>query len=84
MLGLWGYSGAYIGDGEPLTVQGSGVATPSTLTDQWFNVGPAPSNNGQSPQALPTSGRVISVAADPTDPIEERVSAAQTRAQLLH
>ncbi|MDB5307092.1 MAG: hypothetical protein JWO38_1294 [Gemmataceae bacterium] len=54
--------------GEPLTVQGAGVATPSTLTDQWFNVGPAPTNNGQSPKSLPTSGRVVSVAADPTDP----------------
>ncbi len=53
--------------GEPLTVQGSGITTASALVDQWFNVGPAPANNGQSPQSMPTSGRITSVVADPTD-----------------
>jgi autotransporter-associated beta strand protein len=54
--------------GEPLTVQGNGTPAASTVADEWFNVGPAPTNNGLSGGQLPTAGRVTSVATDPTDP----------------
>jgi autotransporter-associated beta strand protein len=53
--------------GEALTVQGTGTGG-STLTDQWFNVGPAPTNQGFSPSNRPTTGRVTSVASDPANP----------------
>ena len=54
--------------GEPLTVSGSGAAEVPDFPARWFNTGPTPTNNGHSPQNLPTSGRITSVATDPTDP----------------
>ena len=50
------------------TVVTTGVLTPPNFPARWFSVGPAPSNNGQAAKQLPTSGRITSVAADPTDP----------------
>jgi autotransporter-associated beta strand protein len=54
--------------GEPLKVLGSGPGALPTFPQRWFNVGPAPTNNGVSGNNLPTSGRVTSIATDPTDP----------------
>ncbi|HET6573645.1 MAG TPA: MBG domain-containing protein [Fimbriiglobus sp.] len=54
--------------GEPLTVSGSGAGEVPNIPARWFNTGPTPTNNGHSPQNLPTSGRITSVASDPTDP----------------
>ncbi len=53
--------------GEQLTVEGTGVTNPSTLTDSWFNVGPATTDQSLAPGQLPTSGQITSVAVDPTD-----------------
>ena len=54
--------------GEPLTLSGSGTGEVPNFPARWFNTGPTPTNNGHSPQNLPTSGRITSVASDPTDP----------------
>ena len=54
--------------GEPLTLQGTGVPTASTLSDQWFNLGSASTNNVFTAGNQPTSARVTSVTTDPTDP----------------
>ncbi len=59
--------------GKPLMVQGSGLATASSLQNQWFNVGPAPISGNITTQAGliagsgTVAGRVTSVAVDPTD-----------------
>ncbi len=56
--------------GEPLIAQGTGTSagnTPSFPTN-WFAVGPAPVNNGQTAGTTPVAGRVTGVATDPTDP----------------
>jgi autotransporter-associated beta strand protein len=54
--------------GKPVIVQGQGLgSTPSTPLE-WFNVGPAPQNNGQVAGGGPVTGRVTGVATDPTDP----------------
>src|SRR5207237_138275 len=56
--------------GEPLTLQGSGVAgsaVPTNVPVRWFNAGPGPINNGQTAGNLPATGRVTAVAVDPTD-----------------
>jgi autotransporter-associated beta strand protein len=57
--------------GEPLTIQGTGPATPPNLGvagPRWLNAGPAPTNNGHTNLNLPTTGRITSVAVDPSDP----------------
>ncbi len=54
--------------GEPLILQGKGVSTDSQLPVGWLPEGPAPINNGQNPGNQAVSGRVNSVAVDPTDP----------------
>lgn len=56
--------------GEALTLQGSGVGAADlpNFPTQWFNIGPAPTDQGQAPNNLPTSGRITGVATDPTDP----------------
>jgi len=55
--------------GEPLSIQGTGVGAPPTnLPIRWFNAGPGPMNNGQTPGNEAVSGRVTGVATDPTDP----------------
>jgi autotransporter-associated beta strand protein len=56
--------------GEPLTVQGTGPATPPNLGvagPRWLNTGPAPTNNGHTNLNLPTAGRITSIATDPSD-----------------
>ncbi len=54
--------------GEPLTLLGSGLGTaPTNVPVNWFNIGPAPENNGQTFGALPTTGRVTGIAVDPSD-----------------
>lgn len=56
--------------GEALTVQGSGPTSTSTVAPagpHWLSLGAAPTNNGHSNLNLPTSGRVTSIVADPTD-----------------
>jgi autotransporter-associated beta strand protein len=58
--------------GEPLIVQGTGVANSPTSVPQWFNVGPAPIQgvNIQDPSSPPeaAAGLVSSIAVDPIDP----------------
>jgi autotransporter-associated beta strand protein len=55
--------------GEPLMIQGTGAgAIPTNVPLRWFNVGSAPINNGPTPNNEATTGRVTSVAIDPTDP----------------
>lgn len=55
--------------GESLKVIGSGTGTvPSILPIRWFNQGPGSINNGETPGNRPVSGRIVSVATDPTDP----------------
>jgi autotransporter-associated beta strand protein len=56
--------------GEPLTIQGTGPgvgSVPTNVPVRWFNVGPAPINNGQTPGNQASTGRVTGVAVDPTD-----------------
>ena len=60
--------GSLIIAGEPLTVLGTGVPLASTVSDQWFNVGPASTNRVFTAGNQSTSGRVTSIATDPTDP----------------
>ena len=55
--------------GEPLTLAGSGPgAPPSGLPTRWFQVGPGPINNAQTPNQQPATGRVTGLALDPSDP----------------
>jgi autotransporter-associated beta strand protein len=54
--------------GEPLTIQGSGVSTAPTETPRWFQDGPAPINNGQTPGNGNVTGRISGVDVDPSDP----------------
>jgi autotransporter-associated beta strand protein len=54
---------------EGLTIQGTGVATAPNVPVRWFNEGPAPILNGQTPSfTTPVSGIVGGLAVDPTDP----------------
>jgi autotransporter-associated beta strand protein len=64
--------------GEALTLRGSGPSAVSAFEDtvRWVNAGPAPTNNGLSGNALPTSGRVTSAVADPSDPDTVYLAAA--------
>ncbi|HYH67082.1 MAG TPA: autotransporter-associated beta strand repeat-containing protein, partial [Urbifossiella sp.] len=60
--------------GEGLAVQGEGTPTLPTLDSslRWLNVGPGATNNGVSAPFTgtggPTSGRINSIATDPSDP----------------
>jgi autotransporter-associated beta strand protein len=54
--------------GEPLVVQGQGVASTPNVPLQWFAVGPAPISGGQTAGAMNVAGRVTGIAVDPTDP----------------
>ena len=54
--------------GEPLEVQGSGVATVPSVPQEWFPIGPAPILNGQTSGSLNVSGRVTGIAVDTSDP----------------
>ena len=56
--------------GQPLTIQGSGMGSiPSSVPVTWFEEGPAPVDNGETPGTNETtSGRVTGVATDPSDP----------------
>jgi autotransporter-associated beta strand protein len=54
--------------GEPLIVAGAGVASPQPIPVRWFNEGPGPLLNGQTPGNTNVSGRVAGLAVDPTDP----------------
>ncbi len=53
--------------GEPLRLQGQGAAATSTVPAGWFNIGPAPINNGQTQGNEAVAGRVTGVAVDPSD-----------------
>ena len=56
--------------GKSLLVNGTGATTSPLQPIQWFNVGPAPSANGQvigTGAQQNVSGRVTSVVVDPTD-----------------
>jgi len=50
--------------GEPLIVQGQGVATSPNVPLQWFNVGPASQQGGEGGNV---TGRVTGIAVDPSD-----------------
>lgn len=52
---------------EPLILQGQGSQLPAGVPQRWFNVGPAPTNNGETVTNQGVSGRVTGVAVDPTD-----------------
>jgi autotransporter-associated beta strand protein len=61
--------------GEPLQIQGTGLAPGSVpnIPFQWFSAGPSPINYGETSVTTAgtsnaTTGRVESVAVDPTDP----------------
>ena len=56
--------------GEALTLEGAGPSQVSAFegTVRWLNTGPAPVNNSTAGNNLPTTGRVTSVVADPSDP----------------
>jgi len=63
--------GNIIVSGEPLVIQGSGVGVanvPTSIPLNWENLGPAPINNAQDAGSQAATGRVTSVAVDPTDP----------------
>ncbi|MBX9583214.1 MAG: autotransporter-associated beta strand repeat-containing protein, partial [Gemmataceae bacterium] len=64
--------------GEALTLRGTGPAAVSAFEDtvRWVNTGPGPTNNGLSGNTLPTSGRVTSAVADPSDPSTVYVATA--------
>jgi autotransporter-associated beta strand protein len=53
--------------GEPLEVTGTGNTTSSDIPTQWFAVGPAPVDGGQTAGDEPVTGRVTGVAVDPFD-----------------
>jgi autotransporter-associated beta strand protein len=54
--------------GEPLQVQGSGLASASSLTPQWFPIGPDSVSGGAIAGNGAVSGRVTGVAVDQSDP----------------
>jgi autotransporter-associated beta strand protein len=54
--------------GEPLQVNGAGVSATPNIPTQWFPVGPAPINDGQTAGAGNVTGRVTGVVANPLDP----------------
>ena len=54
--------------GEPLIIQGQGASGTPNVPLNWFEVGPAPINNGQDAGNQAVSGRVTGVAVNPTDP----------------
>lgn len=54
--------------GEELTIEGTGVADPSTLKDKWFNVGASSTNGVLTSGNQTQSARITSVATDPRDP----------------
>src|SRR5262249_59833141 len=66
--------------GEPLIIQGPGVAASPTPPLRWFGQGPAPILNGQTPGNGNVSGRVTGVAVDSSDPNAIYISTAAGRA----
>jgi autotransporter-associated beta strand protein len=62
--------------GEPLNIQGAGVAATPTTTPNWFTEGPAPLTNGITPGNENVTGRVTGITSDPTDPNVIYLSAA--------
>jgi autotransporter-associated beta strand protein len=60
-------AGVTIG-GKPLMVIGQGSSNAPAVPPQWFQVGPAPVNNGQTASTENVSGRVTGIAVNPSDP----------------
>ena len=65
-------SGGISINGEPLLVQGTGATNSSNVPTQWFQVGPAPIQDGEVDAGggaadSAVSGRVTGVAIDPLD-----------------
>jgi autotransporter-associated beta strand protein len=53
--------------GEPLIVQGQGLAQDDNLPEGWFAIGPAPADNGQTDGTEAVTGRITGIVTDPTD-----------------
>jgi autotransporter-associated beta strand protein len=65
--------------GESLLLQGTGPSTadaPTAIPYRWFNLGPAPINNGWTPGNNAATGRITGVSVDPSDPNVIYVSTA--------
>lgn len=64
--------------GEPVVIQGDGVDNvPTEFWVRWFDMGPAPINNGNAPGGVSaTTGRITGVVVDPSDPNVIYISAA--------
>ncbi|MBM4070658.1 MAG: hypothetical protein FJ271_17140 [Planctomycetes bacterium] len=66
--------------GEPVILNGQGVASNPTIPYRWFQQGPAPITGSQTPNDSPnsfsSSGRITGVAIDPRDPNVIYVSTA--------
>lgn len=54
--------------GESLKIIGTGTGALPSLPIGWFNAGPRPINNGETPGNKPVTGRVTGVAVDHSDP----------------
>ena len=61
-------AGSFTVAGEPLLVHGNGNASTPSVPTQWFQVGPAPITNGQTPGNQNVTGRINASVADPRDP----------------
>ena len=58
-------AGAITVSGEPLLVHGTGSGATPNVPNQWFQVGPAPIANGQTPGNQNVTGRINAAVADP-------------------
>ena len=60
-------AGSFTVAGEPLLIQGQGGGATPTIPVQWFQVGPEPITNGQTPGNQATTGRINATVTDPRD-----------------
>ncbi len=60
-------AGSFTVAGEPLLIQGDGGGATPTVPTQWFQVGPSPIANGQTPGSQTTTGRINATVVDPRD-----------------
>src|SRR5206468_2265857 len=60
-------AGSFTVAGEPLLVNGAGGGAAPSVPTQWFQVGPEPIANGQTPANQNTTGRVTGSVVDPRD-----------------
>ena len=60
-------AGSFTVAGEPLQVTGTGAGAVPNVPVNWFQVGPAPTAEGQTPGNENVTGRISATAVDPRD-----------------